>query len=239
VQYAAPLVRGSLLRREKRFSIHVRLDDGEEVVAHTNNTGSLRGCWRTGAPVWLSPAPHPRRKLPRTVEIIAAGEPPVLVGVNTTLANKLVHEGISTGVITELQGYQRIQAETTYQSGRSRSDFLLSPAPASDSSARVWVEVKNVSYVVDRTARFPDAVTARGRKHLHELAAAVACGERAILIFVVQRSDAECAGPADDIDPAYGQTLREAMDSGVEVIAYGAEVTLRGIHLIRRLPVVI
>lgn len=239
MRFAAPLVAGRLVRREKRFLVHVALDDGRSVIAHTNNTGSMRGCFTPGDRVWLSPAPDPHRKLPWTVEIIAAGRPQVRIGVNTIHANKLVREGIQNGLITKLQGYADIRAEVACETGPSRLDFLLTPAAGTSSPTRAWVEVKSVTYVEGDTALFPDAVTARGRKHLRDLTALAATGQRAVLIFVVQRADAVRVSPADAIDPAYGEALRRAQEAGVEILAYQAQVTLRRIELKKRLPVVL
>jgi len=233
VRFAAPLVRGVLIRREKRFLVHVRLDDGREVVAHTNNTGTMLGCNTAGSPVWLSPADNPKRKLKWTYELIEADG--VLVGINTAVPNRLALEGVEDGTIAELQGYDRLRREVRYGEN-SRIDLLLERG--SDTTPdRCWVEVKNVTLTRDGAALFPDAVTARGLKHLRELAARVAAGDRAVMLYVVQRADAERFAPADNIDPAYGAALRETVDAGVEAICYRADVTTETIRLARPLPV--
>jgi len=236
VEFSIPLVAGTLIRREKRFLAYVLLDDGREVVAHTNNSGSMKGCQDPGSRVWLSPADKPGRKLKWTWEIVHAGPQAVAVGVNTLMPNRLVEEGVTSGVVAELQGYSTIRREVRYGSERSRIDLLLSDG---EELADAWVEVKNVTLVRGERALFPDAVTTRGRKHLRELSAQVELGARGVLVFVVQRSDAVEVAPADDIDPEYGVELRRSMAAGVEVLAYQADVGPERIQLARSLPVVL
>jgi len=230
VRFPTPLVRGTLIRREKRFFVHVRLDDGREVVAHTNNTGAMLGCNTPGSPVWLSPADDPKRKLKWTYELIESDG--VLVGINTMVPNQLAVEAIEDATIAELQGYDSIRREVKYGMG-SRIDVLLERGI----HERCWIEVKNVTLVADGLALFPDAVTERGRKHLQELTAMVEKGDRAMMLFVVQRADGTDFAPADAIDPKYGAALREAAAAGVEILAYRAEVTTQGISLKRSLSV--
>lgn len=231
MDFSAPLVGGRFLRREKRFFIHARLDDGTDVVAHTNNTGSMRGCLAEGARVWLSPAANPGRKLKWSLEIVEAAavdrrgrDISVLVGVNTILANRLVAEAIAAGLIPGLTGFDSLVTEVRYGSRRSRIDILLEGR-----GSRVWVEVKNVSLVERGHARFPDAPTERGRKHLRELQEMVAAGDRAALVFCIQRDDAASVGPADDIDPEYGRLLREVAGGGVEIIGLACRVSPLGV----------
>ena len=232
MQFPRPLVRGRFLGREKRFLVHVRLDDGRTVVAHTNNTGRMTGTLAAGAPVWLSPADDPRRKLAWTLELVetttATGEgiaPGVLVGVNTALANVLAAEAVAAGLVPGLEDAGESRREVRYGSQGSRIDLLYEPPGA----PRVWVEVKNVSLVCDGHARFPDAPTVRGRKHLEELMQVAAAGDRAVLVFCVQRGDARTVGPADDIDPEYGRLLRRAASAGVAVRGVAMGVGTAGI----------
>ncbi len=235
MDFPVPLVSGRFLRREKRFFIYARLDDGTEVVAHTNNTGSMRGCLAEGARVWLSPAANPERKLKWSLEIVEAAavdrrgrDIQVMVGVNTILANRLVAEAISGGLIPSLAGFDSLRTEVRYGSRNSRIDILLASG-----DQRVWVEVKNVSLVEGGHARFPDSPTERGRKHLLELQEMVAAGDRAALVFCIQRGDAVTVGPADDIDPEYGQLLRKAVEAGVEIVGINAFVDHQSIVLKR------
>ncbi len=231
MKFPVPLVRGRFLRREKRFFIYARLDDGTEVVAHTNNTGSMRGCLAVGARVWLSPAANPARKLKWSLEIVEVAavdnqgrDIQVMVGVNTILANRLVVEAIKSGIIPALEGFDSLRTEVRYGSRGSRVDILLATG-----DRKVWVEVKNVSLVEQGHARFPDAPTERGRKHLLELEEMAAAGDRAVLVFCCQRADAVTVGPADDIDPEYGKILRRAAGVGVEVIGLSASVGPQGV----------
>jgi sugar fermentation stimulation protein A len=226
-----PLFPGTLIRRYQRFLADVQLDDGSLVTAHTPNTGSMMGCAVPGNRVLLSRSDNPTRKYPHSWELVHADG--YWVGINTMLPNRLVHEGIQCGVVTELAGYKQIRAEVPYGTG-SRIDLLLS-----GEQGRCYVEIKNVTLVQQGCAMFPDAVSLRGQKHLRELMEVVRQGHRAVNFFVVQRGDGESVAPADSIDPAYGALLREAAQAGVELLAYQAEVTRSEIKLSRRVPVLL
>ena len=234
MKFPAPLVEGRLLRRYKRFLADVKLSAGETVIALCANTGSMMGCVDAGNRVWLSPATGATRKLAWTWEIVEINGG-TLVGINTHRPNHLVREAIERGHIPELAGYERITPEVRYGAESSRIDWLLETKrrPA------CYLEVKNVTAAVsDKVALFPDAVSDRGAKHLREMMAVVRNGQRAVLCFCVQRGDVKEVRPADQIDPVYGRTLRQAIDCGVEVIAYRAQVTPSEIHLRYPLPVV-
>lgn len=224
-----PLYHGTLIRRYQRFLADVELDDGTVVTAHTANTGSMKGCALPGNRVILSVSDNPGRKFPYTWELVHADG--FWAGINTRYPNILAREGILDGTIAELSGYESLREEVRYGEG-SRIDILLS-------GSRGWcyVEVKNVTLVENGAALFPDAVTARGQKHLRELTEMVRQGHRGVNLFVVQRGDGDHVAPADLIDPAYGKGLREAAASGVELLAYRAEVTPGEIRLTQRLPV--
>lgn len=226
-----PLEQAILLKRYKRFLADIRLANGEEMTIHCPNTGSMKNCWAPETPCWFSRSNDPKRKLPGTLEITSTPDG-FLVGVNTGRPNKLVREAIESGVIAELQGYSEIRPEVKYGDENSRIDLLLI-----DGERRCYVEVKNTTLGVgDGRVLFPDAVTTRGAKHLRELMAMVEQGHRAVLVFCVQHSGAQSVGPADKIDPVYGQTLREAMDAGVEVLAYGCDLSAEEINLKSALP---
>ncbi|MFT3926251.1 MAG: DNA/RNA nuclease SfsA [Myxococcales bacterium] len=251
MQFDPPLVSGRFLRRYKRFFVDVELESGEQVVAHCPNTGALLGCLEPGAPVQLMVAKGPKRSLPFGWKLIRIGE--TWVGVDTGLAVPLVEEAITSGHLPALAGYTRSFREIPY--GRelgSRIDILLSRGgteppvttrspsrarvlPSGDE--RVYVEVKNTTLVQAGTALFPDAVTERGQKHLAELMHVVQLGQRAAMVFCVQRSDCARFAPADQIDPAYGRLLREAAERGVEVYALQAHSSPEGIQIARTLPV--
>ena len=231
MQLPEPLFHGTLIRRYQRFLADVELDDGSLVTAHTPNTGSMLGCARPGSRVLLSRSDNPGRKYPHSWELVHTDG--LWVGINTQLPNRLAREGIENGVIAELAGYRSIRAEVPYGVG-SRIDLLLS-----GERGHCYVEVKNVTLVEKGCALFPDAVTARGQKHLRELMEVVRLGHRGVNLFVVQRGDGDCVSPADAIDPAYGALLREAAGAGVELLAYRATVTRTEIRLSQRLPVLL
>ncbi len=225
------LIPGRLLRRYQRFLADVELADGAVVTAHCPNSGSMLGCAVPGYEVLLSRSGNPDRRLPYTWELVRANG--CWVGINTALPNRLVREGIEQGIVSELRGYGSIRQEVRYGSERSRIDLLL------EGPGLCYVEVKNVTLVDEGMARFPDAVTERGQKHLRELMAMVESGARSVNFFVVQRADARAVAPADAIDPAYGRLLRQAAAAGVELLAYQARVTPEEIVLCRPLPIVL
>ncbi len=224
------LVGGTLIRRYKRFLADVKLDNGETVTAHCPNTGSMTGCCEAGRPVYLSVHDNPRRKLKYTWELIEM--PGSLVGVNTQVPNRLVCESVRAGAIRELAGYREVVREVKI-STHSRIDLAL----AGNGRRPCWVEIKNCTLVEDGVARFPDAVTARGLKHIRELEAQVKSGCRAVMFYFIQRMDAKVFQPADHIDAHYGRQLRHAVGQGVEILAYDAAIDLKGICLNRNIAV--
>jgi sugar fermentation stimulation protein A len=235
VEFSQPLIEGRLLKRYKRFLADVELTNGDVITAHTANTGAMTGCSAPGSRVWLSLSDNPKRKYPHSWEIVEVA-PGVLCGINTLLSNHLLAEAIAAGQIPELSGYARIRREVPYGKERSRIDLLLEPA-APEKSPPCYVEVKNVTLANHGVALFPDAVTARGTKHLRELISVVEQGARAVIFYCVQRNDCTEFRPADAIDPLYGETLREALVQGVEAMAYQADVSPVGIALTKSLPV--
>ena len=226
------LIPGRLIKRYKRFLADIELEDGSVVTAHCPNSGSMLGCNLPGSPVLLSLSPNPNRKLAYTWELLQVNG--FWVGLNTMLPNRLAEEAILDGTIVELQGYPKLRREVAYGSERSRIDILLE-----DDGKRCYVEVKNVTLVEGGLALFPDAVTARGQKHLRELMEMVRNGDRAVLLFTGQRGDGNAVAPADRIDPEYGRLLREAVANGVEALAYRAEVQPEQIRLTERLAVLL
>jgi sugar fermentation stimulation protein A len=232
--FPAPLVEGRLLRRYKRFLADIELEGGVVVTAACPNTGSMLGCCEPGSRALLSESDSPTRKYRHTWELVEAGG--VMVGINTGLPNRLVAEAIEAGVIGELSGYGTIRREVPFGEERSRIDLVLE----SPGRAACYVEVKNVTAAVaDGVALFPDAVSARGTKHLRELMRLRERGLRPVLVFCVQRGDVGEVRPADAIDPLYGRTLRDAVASGVEVMAWRAKVTPCSIRLETRIPVIL
>ncbi|WP_422376797.1 DNA/RNA nuclease SfsA [Roseibium sp.] len=227
MKFTAPLVGGRLEKRYKRFLADVVLEDGSAVTAHCANPGSMLGLKEPGSRVWLSLSDNPKRKLKYSWEVIEADG--ALVGINTAHPNKLVEEALEAGRIDGLSGYASLRREVKYGKN-SRIDILLE----SDTGAKTYVEVKNV-HLMRRPglAEFPDSVTARGAKHLGELADMVAEGHRAAMVFLVQRPDCDRLSLASDIDPTYAAAFAAARAAGVEVYAIGCDVRLDGIDAIR------
>jgi sugar fermentation stimulation protein A len=229
MRFVAPLVRGTLLRRYKRFLSDVLLDSGETVTAHVANSGAMTGLADAGLEVWLSPAANPARKLAWSWELARVDGH--LVGINTAHPNAIVAEAVAAGTIAELVGYASGRREVPY--GRnSRIDLLLEQP----GRPRCYVEVKNVHLKRGDDACFPDAVTVRGTKHLGELRDMVAAGQRAVMLFLVQRGDCRRFTPAADVDPTYARELALAVAKGVEVLCYTCRLSLQEILLDRPLP---
>jgi len=205
-------------------------DKGEMLLAHTNNTGAMLGLLRPGATALLSPAANPKRKLKYTLEALELAG--TFVGVNTLTPNRMLHLAWETEAMPELGGYDCFKKEAKI--GDSRLDAYLT-----GKNGELWVECKNVTMVEDQVACFPDAVTERGQKHLRELMALADAGVRVALFFLVQRSDGQCFGPADVVDPVYAELFYEALGKGVEVWPYVAHVNETGIMLGEKLSVVV
>src|SRR5712691_850861 len=229
MRFATPLIPATLVRRYKRFLADMRLASGEELTAHVANPGAMTGLAAPGARVWLSKSDNPKRKLAYSWELVEAdfGGGAELVGINTGHPNALVAEALAAGLIPQLAGYGAARREVRY--GRnSRVDMLLEHA----ARPACYVEIKNVHLMRARgLAEFPDAVTARGAKHLDELAAMVAAGHRAVMLFLIQIGSAERFGLAADIDPTYARAFERARAAGVEAIAYRCAITADGISL--------
>lgn len=223
---------GKLIRRYKRFLADIETNDGRQLTVHCPNPGAMLGCSTPGSQIRCSTSDNPKRKLPQTLEMIRVGRS--WVGLQPMNANRLVGPALETGAIERLAGYRGVQPEVKVPGG-SRLDFMLSDHPTRSEPA--YVEVKSVTLAQDGVARFPDAVTTRGKRHMETLADLRAEGARAIVLFVVQRVDCTRMEPADAIDPDYGEALRKACANGVEAIAVQARVSARAIHLEHELPV--
>ncbi|MCP4692615.1 MAG: DNA/RNA nuclease SfsA [Desulfobacterales bacterium] len=223
------LIPGTLVKRYKRFMADVTLENGDVVTAHCPNSGSMTGCSEPGRPVYVSFHDNPKRKLKYTWELIEM--PHSLVGVNTMVPNRLVKKSIEDGRVEELADYDQVRAEVTINTG-SRLDLLLTKGQGE----KCFVEIKNCTLVTDGLARFPDAVTTRGRKHLVELQTLASEGNRCAMFYLIQRMDAAAFAPADHIDPAYGAELRKAMKNGVEVLIYDVVIDQERIVLGKRIP---
>ncbi len=228
MELPVPLLRGRLIRRYKRFLADVELDSGALVVAHCANPGAMLGLDAPGSEVWLWRSENPKRKLGYSWELVRADGG--LVGINTARPNAIVEEGLRRGQVPELAGYASIRREVPY--GRnSRIDLLLE----GDGRPICYLEVKNVHLKRAGPAEFPDAVTARGAKHLVELGDMVEAGHRSVMFYLVQREDCESFRIAADIDPAYAEGLRLALARGVEAVCYCCKISPRAIVLDRPL----
>ena len=230
MQFPSPLVRGQLVSRYKRFFADVVLDDGRAFTAHCPNPGAMLGLNTPGLPAWLSRSDDPKRKLAWTLELVEADGG--LVGVNTMHPNRIVAEALAAGLIPELTGYETIRREVNYGQA-SRVDFLLTD-PHRPSC---WLEIKNCHLSRGGgLAEFPDCVAARSSRHLRELAAMVAQGDRAVALFVVQRMDCDRFSACAELDPLFARTLGEVAEQGVEVLVYACEIDHERVTLRHRIP---
>jgi sugar fermentation stimulation protein A len=231
IPFARPLLEATYLRRENRFRSIVLLE-GREVAARVANTGRLAELLVDGRTCYVSPATTLERKTHFDLHLIVYEG--TLVSLDTQLPNALFAEALTCGQIilpTCAPGTYTVRREVSL--GHSRIDFLLT----SDTSGPCWVEVKSVSLVVDGIGLFPDAVTERGRRHLEELCAAVAGGDRAALVFIVQRADATAVAPHRSADPAFATALTEARQARVALLAYTCRVTLAGVEILKQIEV--
>jgi len=227
-----PLLPALFDSRYKRFFSDVINADGQKITIHCPNTGSMKNCLVPGSNCWHSISDNPKRKLPGTLELVTTAYGNI-AGINTSRANHLVREAIEADRVPELRNYQTVRPEVKYGTEKSRVDFLLED-PVLGSC---YVEVKNVTLEKDAgLVEFPDAVTARGTKHLRELMAMVNQGHRAVLFFCVQVANAREMRIASDIDPTYATTLAQAVASGVEVIAWRAHLSPEEIILEKSIP---
>ncbi len=224
------LTTGVLIKRYKRFLADVKLDEtGQTVTVHCPNSGSMKGCAIPGSGVWLSTSDNPKRKYKYTLEMIQV--PETMIGINTQLPNKLIKQAVENGEIDTLSGYDRVKAEIK-TSPHTRLDLLLEKKEG----GKCYVEIKNCTLVEDRVAMFPDAVTLRGQKHLDELQRLVSLGSRGIIFFLIQRTDAVIFRPADMIDKIYGEKLRQAVSSGVEIMVMDTQINSRFIKIRGHVP---
>ncbi len=225
--FKSELVPGKLIRRYKRFLTDVELEDGSIVIAHCTNSGSMKTCIEEGAPVYLTQHNNPKRKTQFTWEMIFINNH--WIGINTSVPNILVYEAVRDQIIPQLNTYTNVKREVKF--GDSRFDVF-----AENNTEKCFVEVKNVTLRDGNKATFPDAVTTRGLKHLNTLIEVKKAGIRAVMFYVIQRQDIESFSPAKDIDPKYAEGLKKAIDNGVEVIPYMANVTPEKIELLKEVP---
>jgi sugar fermentation stimulation protein A len=236
MRFTEPLIPATLIKRYKRFLADVVLSSGEAITAHVANPGAMIGLAAPGSRVWLSKSSNVKRKLPYSWELVEVdlGAGPELIGINTAHPNLLVAEAIAANAIPELAGYATHRREVKYGKN-SRIDFLLE----TPSRQPCYVEVKNVHLMRHAgLAEFPDSVTARGAKHLDELAAVAVAGARAVMLFLIQIGSAARFALARDIDPAYAAAFDRARAAGVEAIAYRCVIEHAAIALAGPVPIV-
>ncbi|MGR3514580.1 MAG: DNA/RNA nuclease SfsA [Paracoccaceae bacterium] len=227
MRFQTPLIPARLIRRYKRFLADVRLEaDGREVTAHCPNPGSMMGLAEPEMRIWLEPNDDPKKKLKygwRLVELEAGR----MAGIDTAVPNRVVKEALQSGLIGPLAAYGTVRPEVKY-SQNSRIDFLLTEPGLPDA----YVEVKNVHLMrTQGLAEFPDCITERGAKHLRDLSAMVAEGHRAMMLYLVQRTDCDRFALARDIDPGYGRAFDAACRAGVEVLCYGTEISREAVQI--------
>ncbi|MCL4150844.1 UNVERIFIED_CONTAM: hypothetical protein GTU68_006141 [Idotea baltica] len=226
MRFQTELVPARLIRRYKRFLADCTLADGSEIVAHCANPGSMMGLAEEGTKVWLEPNDDPKKKLNYGLRLVDH-ENGHLTGVDTSLPNRVLRAALEAGEIAALSEYKTVQPEVKYGTN-SRVDFLLTQ----DGLPDCYVEVKSVTLC--RTpvlAEFPDSVTARGTKHMNELAEVARAGHRAVLLYLVQRTDCTHVSIAADIDPKYAAAHSDATKAGVETIAIGTHISPLGISI--------
>ena len=229
MDFPQPLERGVLVQRYKRFLADVALDDGRHITVHCPNPGAMLGLNMAGLSCWVSRSDNPKRKLAHTLELVQVDGG--LVGINTMHPNRLVAEALAAGAIPELTGYA-VRPEVKYGAA-SRVDFLLTAPGRPD----CYLEIKNCHLSRGGgLAEFPDCVAARSLRHLQELSREVAAGNRAVMLFVIQRTDCDRFDTAADLDPAYAKGLIAAAAAGVEVLCYDCDISVDAIRLARPAP---
>ena len=230
MEFTKSLIKGKLVKRYKRFFADIKLNK-EIITAHCPNTGSMMGLLNTNNDVWLSKNDNPKRKLKFTLEIIRVKNN--LVGVNTHLANKIVHHGLSNNLITELKKSDQIKPEVFFNK-ETRFDFLINKK-----NQKIFLEVKNVTlFRSDKIAEFPDAITSRGSKHLKTLIDAIKKGYKSYIVFLVQIQGMKYFKIANDIDNEYYQNYLIAKKAGVNFLAYRCKISPKEIRIEKKLKII-
>ena len=226
MRFQTPLVPARLIRRYKRFLADCVLEDGREITAHCANPGSMMGLAEPGTRIWLEPNDDPKKKLKFGWRLVDH-ENGHFTGVDTSLPNRMLRAALEAGEVAGLDGYETVRPEVKYGNA-SRIDFLLQAAGRPDA----YVEVKSVTLSRQPgLAEFPDSRTARGAKHLGELSSMVSRGHRAVMLYLVQRTDCDAFTLAGDIDPAYAAAYAEARAAGVETLCFDCRITPEGVTL--------
>lgn len=227
LQLPAPLTSAIFVQRRDRFTAVVAVE-GASVLAHVPTSSRARELLYPGAQVMVAPCPREGRVTQYDLLLTKLGE--TLISVDARVPNRLLEIALRTGRLPAFAGWTFTRREV--QLGESRLDFLVNRC-----EARCWIEAKSVTLVRDGTAFFPDAATERGTRHLRELIAARVAGDRAVVVFIIQRTDADRFAPNTPLDPVFAGTLTEAAHAGVEILAYGCEVTPAQITIAQAIPV--
>ena len=221
------LISGIFIKRYKRFFVDVQIEN-KLVTAHCPNTGSMLGLLNEGNKVWLTKSDNPNRKLKYTLQIIEDNKSKV--GVNTHLTNKIVLNALENNLIKEFNKDIKIKPEVRFGES-TRFDFLISKK-----NYKAFIEVKNVTLKrKPKIAEFPDAITSRGAKHIHELIKASKKGYKIYIAFIIQREDCDQLSIANDIDPEYSQILSMAIKNKLKVLCYDCKFSPKGIKLNKKI----
>ena len=230
MEFTKSLIKGKLVKRYKRFFADIKLNKNI-ITAHCPNTGSMMGLLDTNNDVWISKNDNPKRKLKFTLEIIKVKNN--LVGVNTHLANKIVHHGLTHNLIDEFKKCDQIKPEVFFNK-ETRFDFLVNKK-----NQKIFLEVKNVTlFRSDKIAEFPDAITSRGLKHLKTLIDAIKKGYKSYIVFLVQIQGMKYFKIAKDIDKEYYQNYLIAKKAGVNFLAYRCKISPNEIKIEKKLKII-
>lgn len=233
--YTPKLEKAVLIKRYKRFLADVVHSLHGEITVHCPNTGSMKNCWKADWNIWLQKSANLKRKYPYTW-VLAQNDQNDFIGINTNLANQLVHDGLIGNKIVEVENIKRIEREVKYGSEKSRIDFLITH----EDTSNTYIEVKSVTLKDDNgKGFFPDSVTIRGQKHIRELIECVDQGHKAILFFMVQHTGIQSVEISKEIDPQYYELLKQAVKKGVMVLAYKANINIQEVVLSQSIPFIL
>ena len=217
------LIPGLFIKRYKRFFVDAKINN-KIITTHCPNTGSMYGLLKKGNKVWISKSNNPNRKLKYTLEIIEDNFSKV--GINTHSTNKIVLHALQNNLIDEFNGIVDIKPETKFGLN-TRFDFLVT-----NKKYKAFIEVKNVTLSRKKSlAEFPDAVTARGLKHINELLKASKKNYKIFIIYLIQREDCKSFTIAKDIDPNYAISLKKAVKNKLKILCYDCKFSSKGIKL--------
>ena len=229
MKFTKALIKGKLLKRYKRFFVDIKVNK-EIIIAHCPNTGSMMGLLNDNNDAWVLKNEDPKRKLKYTLQILKTSKN--VIGVNTHLANKLVHEGLQNNTLLEFKNLDKIVTEKFYNK-ETRFDFLVEK-----NKKKIFIEVKNVTLIRDgKTSEFPDAITTRGSKHIKTLMDAYKKGYECYVLFLVQIENCKHFRIAKDIDKEYYENYKLAKKSGVKFIAYNCKVGSKEIKIDKKIKI--